>query len=379
MPEKMSNEELETRKRNITTLVTVYYNNNAFLKRKLSELNLLIDKALDRYLYSDLSMEEIEKEIIEAINQLKNGLPADFKPKITDKEEEKIENKKNNNSKMKSLLNDLNEANVDYRVTGLAAISLTESIDSNSNVSFYINEKDFNKFSSVCKKNGFNFIDRRNNSIKQMKNGNVVGESNIVASSDSDASKIDAKGFERLSDNSIIVKDNFINSDGTNCIKADYFGKDLAKEVFDSDKKSVDDVTYPIVAPEFDYISRVNSSDDKDRNVAKKLESSVDGKRIDKIQNLAKSNYASQITKANNTEKKQNNDLSAMLNSNESKPISNTESISKEKPKQFVKTSTGNNQNSANNNGGYVSKLAFIFFLLLSVVLVLTGFLLLKM
>ena len=374
MAKDMTFEEVEKRKESISNLVTTYYNRNAFLKKKRMQLNNLIDKAIEKYLYSDLSMDEIEKEIVNIINGLKDDY-ADIPMNKFDNEEkdEKLEK----NSTVINFLNDLNNSNVDYKVTGLTALSF-EKENGTNNLSFYVNEKDFDKFKTVCEKNGFSFVDMRNNTKRQIENGNVIGDANVSASSNNDSTKVDVKGFERLNDNSIIVKDDFINSNGEHCIKADFYGKDLAKEIFESDSINVNGNTYPVVAPEFDYISRRNSSDKKDKDIVSELKSEIDINRVEKIQNLANTNFASQITKAPQ-EKKQDNELSSMLIEEEKKSVQTNETIQKDKPKQFVKNNNTSYQSTNTNNGGYVSKLAFIFFMLLTVVILLTGFLLLNM
>ena len=283
----------------------------------------------------------------------------------------------NNKHVILDVLDDLNNANVDYRIT-----CLKNNGEIPSKIRIYINEKDLGKFISICEKYGLIFIDRRNNPKRKISNGIVTGESDINASDNN--FNIDAQGYERLSDNSIITKDNFVDNNGNHCIKADYYHGALAKELFDSDMTTINGNSYPIVAPEFDYISRLNSSDSVDIEVVDSLKSVVDKERISKIQALAADNYANQITKANsninenhdNLQNEINNDLSSMLADDSPIIEAKDTSIQKEKPKQFIKT---NNINNNGDNGGYISKLSFIFFMLLIIVLLLVGFLLLNM
>lgn len=372
MLREMSNDELSARRQNIISLVTVYYDRNPFLKEKKYDLNDLINKALDKYLHSDLSMNEIEEEIIKEIYRLKNDLEnTNYKDgqhnNITKKKDSKIEN----------VLRDLNSAHIDYFITGLAVSSLVvDKAIPDDNLSLYINDEDFDKFKVICENNGLNFIDKRENPNRTMENGNVTGEPNISASTSDGLTNMAAVDFERLSDGSIITKDNYLSSDGAHFIKADFYGKELSNEAFDTNKVSIEDNNYPIVAPEFEFVTRLNSNSPDDREVVNKLENHVDVKRIERIQALAINNYASQVTKAEPV-KKQNNDLSAML-SDESQ-IVDTYSVQKEKPKQLVKNNTGNTQSSNANNGGYLSQLTFIFLMLLITVMFLTGFLLLNM
>ena len=124
----MTFEEVEKRKESISNLVTTYYNRNAFLKKKRMQLNNIIDKAIEKYLYSDLSMDEIEKEIVNIINSLKDDY-ADIPMNKFDNEEkdEKLEK----NSTVINFLNDLNNSNVDYKITGLTALSFEKENSTN--------------------------------------------------------------------------------------------------------------------------------------------------------------------------------------------------------------------------------------------------------
>ena len=385
----MSNEQIMERKQNITTLVTTYYyNNSQILMKKHLELNDLIEKALNKFLYSDLSMQEIENEIINAIYKIKNELDNDFGEEIKkdDTEQNKAKepslmNKIKSNIKLQILIDDLNKQNIDYTIIGKASseIAKNEKVPIGS-VSIIVNDKDVDKFLEICKKHGYMVRDISDEPKREMTNGRVVGEPNITAKSEDGNEEVSVTPFDRLEDNSIITKDHYINSDGVHCIKADFYANDLANEIFSSDKVTIDGVTYPIAAPEFTYISSLNGNTPEDKEIVGNLEGIVDTNRIEKIQKLAIDKYASQIT-TNVAEKKEHNDeLSSMMTSENPTINTNTNVNSnaqqKEKPKQFVKTAPAT---TSENNGGYVSKLAFVFFLLLIVVLFLAGFVLLNM
>ena len=366
----MNTTELENRRRNITTLVTTYYKNNPFLERKHIGLNDLISTIMDKYLDSDLSIEEIEQELINEIYRLKNELP-----KLVNSVSNEKQNETTGKSKFDSVLKDFNKEGIDYKIDGSSSVDMLLGELKINTLSLWINDKDVNKAKAIFKKYGPMYFSSGSNSNKKIKNGNIIDDSNNIIEDDNN--RVCTKEFERLDDGSIITKDYFTDSNGTECIKADFYGKDLAKEIFDTDKVSANGEEYPIVTPEFEYISRLNSTNEQDMEIVSKLEPIVDNNRINKIQELAANNYVSQITKAPQV-KEQNNELSSMMENTEESVNTNVNNDTQqiEKPKQFVKTSP---QSVSENNGGYVSKLAFIFFLLLIIVLFLTGFLLLNM
>ena len=68
---EQAEKKYENRKRNITELVTAYYNKFDFLQNK--RLSELIDKTLEMFLDTDMTMEEINEKIIDSIlNGIRN-------------------------------------------------------------------------------------------------------------------------------------------------------------------------------------------------------------------------------------------------------------------------------------------------------------------
>ena len=70
--ETLQNEEqnLELREKQITALVTAYYNKFDFLQNEM--LSVLVDKALNIYLNTDLTIEEINEEIQDLEQKITN-------------------------------------------------------------------------------------------------------------------------------------------------------------------------------------------------------------------------------------------------------------------------------------------------------------------
>jgi hypothetical protein len=303
-------------------------------------------------------------------------LKSDTSFKIPENSDKTNENN-TNDSIVTSIIHDLNENGIDYRLTGYIEDNET-SIPMRFGV--YINEKDIDKFNSICKKYGLSIIDRRANSKREIINGNIVGEANINAKFNDGEIDIAVQEFERLSDNSIVTKDSFIDKDGNQLIKTDYYRGALASELFDSDVITVAGNKCPIVAPEFEYISKRNSTNEDDIKLVNKLEGKIDNDRVIRIQELAIDNYANQIStlksRRNVLDDEQKEEISMMMINEETHTEETKFSNQDKKPKQFVKS---NNNGNSGNNAGYISKLSFIFFLLLIIVLALLGFLLLNM
>lgn len=61
---------IEERKKQIQLLINKYYYENDFLKGK--SLDKFLNKAYEKFLYSNLTISDIEKEIIKAIERKKN-------------------------------------------------------------------------------------------------------------------------------------------------------------------------------------------------------------------------------------------------------------------------------------------------------------------
>ena len=68
---EQAEKKYENRKRNITELVTAYYNKFDFLQNK--RLSELIDKTLEMFLDTDLTIEEINEKLMNSIlNEMRN-------------------------------------------------------------------------------------------------------------------------------------------------------------------------------------------------------------------------------------------------------------------------------------------------------------------
>ena len=65
MSVEYSDEEIDLRRRQITALITAYYEKHEFLRE--TPFDILLQKAFDKYLYTDLTIEEINEKLMDEI------------------------------------------------------------------------------------------------------------------------------------------------------------------------------------------------------------------------------------------------------------------------------------------------------------------------
>lgn len=95
----MENDNRITKKEQITALVTAYYEKFDFLQK--GDLKDLIDKALNKYLNTDLSLEEINEDLMNRIIDKKRQSDLENKELDSMIKEEKVEEKTNELEKPK--------------------------------------------------------------------------------------------------------------------------------------------------------------------------------------------------------------------------------------------------------------------------------------
>ena len=90
----MENDNLMIKEKQITALVTAYYEKFDFLQK--GELSVLIDKALNKYLNTDLTLEEINEDMMNRIIDRKRKDDLDNKNEIDNMIKEEFVEEKNN-------------------------------------------------------------------------------------------------------------------------------------------------------------------------------------------------------------------------------------------------------------------------------------------
>ena len=89
----MENDNLMIKEKQITALVTAYYEKFDFLQK--GELSVLIDKALNKYLNTDLTLEEINEDMMNRIIDRKRKDDLDNKNEIDNMIKEEFIEEKN--------------------------------------------------------------------------------------------------------------------------------------------------------------------------------------------------------------------------------------------------------------------------------------------
>ena len=95
----MENDNLILKEKQITALVSAYYEKFDFLQK--GDLKDLIDKALNKYLNTDLSLEEINEDLMNRIVDKKRQSDLENKELDSMIKEEKVEEKTNELEKPK--------------------------------------------------------------------------------------------------------------------------------------------------------------------------------------------------------------------------------------------------------------------------------------
>lgn len=307
--------EKDILKRKIEFLVEFYYNKFDFLRKE--SLDTLKKKALDKYLESGLTIEEIqielEKEVLER-KKLENSSLGTVSNDMEIKE-----NHHNIYDTLEELAYLLRMAKVDYYIEGGLVGYLRYNKESNrvhDNINITINEKDYDKFKSMCDILGIKVIG------KDLDNKND-NSSNVVLSS-----------FERLEDGSIKT----INYDDNGERKEVIINPKLADMVYGDEKVNFRGYELNVLPAEYIYFLKDGSSMEKDKIDTYFLKDKIDMRGLKLIQDYSNFEYKS------NT----NSELSSMMNDStkaDEKKSSNELSINKQK----VLEKKDNN----NNNSGY--------------------------
>ena len=282
MREVISKEEQrEVRKKQITLLVQSYYERLPFLQYE--PLNLLIEKALDLFLDSDLTIDEINDKLLEAIASRKKDLDDRY-------DSEKVrENHEVIYGQLEQLARELNAAGVDYQLAGALCGYLSyqeESSRCHDDIDLYVNEKDLGKFHQVCDRLGLSFSDRRFDSPRVLKNEKPSGEHEVVASNPEDSFHVGVFPFERKENGEVVTKNYYHAEDGSPWVREEVFSSDAAHEIFGHQEVDFRGTPLTITPPEYIYHLKMYTAKQKDQYDMQFLDSRMDGNRYDKIVRL---------------------------------------------------------------------------------------------
>lgn len=278
-----SDEKREIRKEQITLLVKSYYEKFDFLKYE--PIALLIDKSLNLFLDSDLTIDDINEKLIEAIMDRKKALEERY-------DDEKVrDNHETLYGKLEQLARLLNKEGIDYQLAGSLCGFLKCDEESNrchDDIDISLNEQDVGKFQRICESMGLTFEDNRLNSPKVLNNDIPVGDHEIISKDSESDFHIGVFPFERLEDGTVISKEYYHDEDGTACVRENICLPELASEIFGHEEIDFRGTPIVITPPEYVYILKGYTNNKKDKQDMKFLEKQIDKKKLEKIESLSK-------------------------------------------------------------------------------------------
>lgn len=303
-------EERETRVRQISLLVQTYYNEFKFLQSE--SLESLVNKALDRYLDTDLSIEQINEEFAKIV--LKKREESKSEKNFYEENTVKA-NHKEIYAKLEELVKLLNKAGIDYQLAGALCGYIKygqESDRCHTDIDININEKDIDKLRSVCESMNLKFADNRFNSSKVLNDGKPVGEHEVIATDSNNDFHIGAFPFERLADGTIITKSYYHDSNNNPCSKEDIISSQLAELIFENEPVNFRGEPIYITSPEYIYVLKAYTNSEKDKHDLKFLDDKIDRNKLKSIQELSKTDRVTQHNLVTNKQP-ENNDKAVEL------------------------------------------------------------------
>ena len=296
----------------IALLVKSYYDAFDFLHKE--SLEVLTNKTLDRYLDTNLTIDEINNELADIIVKKQE----EFK-KYNDNDSIKKNHEKTYN-KLEEFARLLNEAGVDYQLAGALCGYIKygqESDRYHEDIDISINERDIPKLKQVCEKMGLKFSDDRFNSPRVLKNGIPSGEHEIIAREDGSDFHIGAFAFERLADGTIITKGYYHDSNNNPCCREEVISSQLASLIFGKETVDFRGIPLYITSPEYIYNLKNYTRKEKDLKDIEFLEDKIDKDKVNKIKELSKTDKATQNVivdkKPVEEEKKKKEEIDEML------------------------------------------------------------------
>ena len=308
--------EKDRLKQKIEFLIEAYYNNFDFLR--YDSLENFKKEEIDKYLDSGLSFEEIQERIENDVL-----------------EDEKIsKNHQDLYDTLEELAYLLRLADVNYYIEGGLVGYLKYNEESNrvhNNINITVEEKDYDKFKSICNTFGLEVVERSNTKTEVLDENDI----NICLSS-----------FKTLNDGSIVSK----KYDENGNLKEEFFNSKLAKIVYGNESADFREYKLNVILPEYVYYLKKDSSSEKDNIDIEFLKDKIDKSKLDLVEELSK------------IEIQDKDEISNMMEDSQTEM---TEEVEKEKPKVFEKKDTSN-------EGGYAESASIsgmnIFALILTII-----------
>ena len=340
----------EVKKEQITALVTAYYKKFDFLQNQ--ELSELINKALNKYLDSDLTIEEINDELMKIIIEAKKDVDKRHdEDKVKENHEELYE-------KLDQLVSLLATAGIDYQLAGALCSYLKygeESKRIHDDIDLNMNEDDLEKFGEVCRQLGFDFHDNRMNSPRVLQNGIPHGDHEVIAEIPGSDLHIGVFCFQRNPDGSINNRSYYKDEEGNNKVWNEYMPPEFAKLVFGAETIEFNGKPLIITPPEYVYSLKSFTRQQKDLEDIKFMEDKIDRDKLARIREAKNNGRRVDLLDAN---PKKNNDIESMMNDKTEEKVEE-KSMEYEKPKVYVKNDNNINNNS-NGERGFVHYIGLI-------------------
>lgn len=380
------NNNKKQRREQITLLVKTYYEQFEFLK--FESLENLTNKALDLFLDSKLSMDEINDKLLTAVMERKKTFDERYDEENVRKNHEEIYRRLEQVTKL------LNEAGIDYQLAGALCGYLKygeESDRCHDDLDFNVNEEDIDRFREVCLSAGLSFEDNRLNSPRVLKDNIPYGEHEVIArDSDSDF-HIGVFPFERLEDGSVVSKGYYHDEDGDSWVSEEIFSPDAASEIFGHEEVDFGGTTIVITPPEYVYMLKNYTRNQKDIHDIEFMEERIDKDKLSRIETVLKDGKVVQHvpvssvpeTSIHNQYSSSDSEINDMLmDDQDTKDTDNKEkeaSTKKENSKVLVKKNdkTKNQSNVSTGEEGFInnsiiSTLVLITFSLCAIGLIIT-------
>lgn len=302
-------------KKKIEFLVEAYYNNFDFLR--VEPLDSLKNKAVEKYLDSGLSFEQIQEKIEDEVIQRRKNSTSNVKEEEIDEDEKISKNHQDLYDTLEELAYLLRLADVNYYIEGGLVGYLKYNEESNrvhNNINVTVEEKDYDKFKSICNTLGIEVIENPSEVHEEL-NDNTI--------------KIYLSSFKKMEDGSIVNK----RYDENGNVEETIVNSKLADMVYGKENTEYRGYMLNVVLPEYVYYLKSNSSLDKDKIDIEFLKDKIDKSKLDLVEELSK------IEVNTNT----NEALDSMMNDEVAE--NTNEAIEKEKPKVFEKKDNSNNEN----------------------------------
>lgn len=323
----MENDDRELREKQIISLITAYYNKFEFLQSY--NLDDLIKKGLDRYLDSDLDIDEINEELMKIILDRKKTIDNRFN------EDKVIDNHKELYETLDKITIMLNNANIDYQIAGALCAYLKYNEESkrvHDDIDLNMNEDDLEKFMLICQRLGFNYSDRRMNSPRILENGIPHGEHEVIVEIPESDLHIGVFPFKRNKDGSIDNRSYYKDENGETMVWNEHISPSLAKLVFGKEKVEYNGHEIIITPPEYVYSLKSYTRKNKDLYDLRFMDGKIDMDKLSEISSLNRTDRRVDLIGVEDSFHDEKDELSTMLEPEEKKVENKLE-----KPKVFTK------------------------------------------